>query len=56
MIVCVVCFPVFHFQKTKRNFAPNPLSCDHCWVVYKVLEHCGDEPEQADTGYYVTDE
>ena len=25
------------------------------WWVLENVEHCGGEPEQADTGYYVTD-
>ena len=25
-------------------------------LILENVEHCGDEPEQADTGYYVTDE
>ena len=42
-----------------------PLSAPHTSVSVSVLvntellenvEHCGGEPEQADTGYYVTDE
>ena len=27
----------------------------HC-IILENVEHCGGEPEQADTGYYVTDE
>ena len=26
-----------------------------CTIAPLLLEHCGDEPEQADTGYDVTD-
>ena len=25
-------------------------------IILENVEHCGGEPEQADTGYYVTDE
>ena len=47
------------------KFANTPQQCDDCrvWLfeqycsmtILENVEHCGGEPEQADTGYYVID-